>query len=265
MSRALFSYPSDDVSSVDTATLPVGTPDALFPLSNLFTDDLAQVFHTTSTSLRIVWDHGSAAVVALFALFHHNLDAGLDVRFQMHATDSWGAPSFSTAVTIPAADADGYTKSPFVDLSATNPSYRYRSLYVAGTNSVGVRLGRSFFSPTKRTMPHNVSYGMEKIPVDKIVRHRTYMGVPLTYDLVGRMYRFTGQVQTDANGLTTLANWRLAARARPHVFIPDPSVNEALYGQFVTDETPMKTTDFGVRTWPFSWQEVGKGLPLSEV
>ena len=57
---------------------------AEYPAAGLGTVDLTRPAKLMGTSGAWVFDAGSADPLALVALPHHNLDEGLDVRWQMH-------------------------------------------------------------------------------------------------------------------------------------------------------------------------------------
>lgn len=85
----------------DTGTLTASTEDATYPKENLRHPFRALTTRTTSIAAQ-TWkvDFGSAKGFTFAALLNHNLVAGDTVSFQANATDSWGTPAFTQALTV---------------------------------------------------------------------------------------------------------------------------------------------------------------------
>lgn len=85
----------------DSGTLTASTEDAAYPKENL--RHPFRALTTRTTAIAAQWwkvDLGSAKGFTFAALLNHNLTAGDTVSVQANATDSWGAPSFSQALTV---------------------------------------------------------------------------------------------------------------------------------------------------------------------
>lgn len=116
MARLIFTLPSDNIAG--TGTITPSTEDATYPKAGFYDLNPAKPFKMTSTTGNIVWDFGDATKVDIFSIIHHNLAAGLEVRFQGNASDSWGSPSVNQALTIPSYDADGFPVNIFQDMTS---------------------------------------------------------------------------------------------------------------------------------------------------
>ena len=75
--------------------------------ANVVHDHVSKMWRTTGkASENIVFDLGTATNITVFSMFTFNLTASATVTLQANASDSWGSPSYSQALTI-ATDADG--------------------------------------------------------------------------------------------------------------------------------------------------------------
>jgi hypothetical protein len=141
----------------DAATLSSGSVDADFPLSNILNDLLAKAYKTGTSSADewVVFDLGSAQSIDAVALLGHTFINGTDtLEIEGNAADSWGAPSFSEALTI----VDG---GPLVHYFAGgDETFRYWRVKItkgaAGTqHTIGrILLGQSY------TLAQEVTQGM---------------------------------------------------------------------------------------------------------
>ena len=97
-----------DFDSWDGATITASS-EASTDLAddNIIHDHVAQVWRTSSDASEwIKFDLGSAKQITCFGMFNFNLTSSATVTLQANASDSWGSPSYSQALTI-ATDADG--------------------------------------------------------------------------------------------------------------------------------------------------------------
>jgi hypothetical protein len=73
---------------------------------NVLHDHIAKLWRTTGKSSEwIVFNLGSAKKITCFSIFSFNLTSSATVTLQGNASDSWGSPTYSQALTIP-TDAD---------------------------------------------------------------------------------------------------------------------------------------------------------------
>jgi hypothetical protein len=82
----------------------------------------------------VKFDMGTATKITMLAVFGHNLTSVATVTLQANATDSWGAPSFSMALTWHARCIAGFI----------NQTYRWWRITIEdGSNPAGyVEIGR---------------------------------------------------------------------------------------------------------------------------
>lgn len=263
----IYGPPSENVASL--ATIVATTEDADYPAENLADLNPGKPAKLAGTSGTFVFDFGAPQRIDLVALWHHNLDAGLSVLFQGNATDSWGTPSLSAAVTIPALAADGYPVCPFKDLTGvtgyTTAGFRFWRLVVVGTNSVPVAIGDLWLAEIKRTFDDAIDREAENVEDHPVIEHETDFEIPLVYDLGVRLRQLRATVIIDPTILRpALEAWYrdCHGRARASLFIPESSVNDALFVRFgaggltITDVAPSYASADLVL------EEVGRGLPL---
>ena len=143
----------------DSATLTASSADADFPVSNLKNPLRKKVWKTsgeTSGTASLVIDHGAATSVSSIILANYDWSSApstLDLEF--NATDSWGAPSETEALTW-AATPDAYGNKNVIVKTFASKSYRYNRLnvvYSPGAVPTDWELGRvfvgSYFEPTR--------------------------------------------------------------------------------------------------------------------
>lgn len=124
---------------VDSATLTASSEDPAFPGINIANALRSKAWRTgTSTADEdIVIDHGSAKAITCVILLDHDLTAGdSDIVLEANATDSWGGPSFSQALTRVEGPIAAYFSS---------ESYRYNRIAFTKSASGETRdIGRVF-------------------------------------------------------------------------------------------------------------------------
>lgn len=72
---------------------------AVFGPGKLIDKERNTLYRTAATMTTVI-DLGSAQNVTAFALLDHNITSGGTLTLQGHTSDSWGAPSYSQAVTV---------------------------------------------------------------------------------------------------------------------------------------------------------------------
>lgn len=265
MASAVYGKPSDNVAGNATITAQSGTVDTDYPLSNLVDDNPAKPGKLTTTTGRIMFDFGSAQTIQLIALIHTNLTAGLTVKIQANATDSWATPSVDLAITIPTVPDDDYPLNPWLDLSGAAYSYRYWAIYISGTNASPVAIGEVWMQATKRSFTRNILWGCQEMEVHPAVEHATTYGVSTVYSLGPRMRAVRGSVRANQTAAAELLALERDAQHRglPFLFILDPAVNDALYVRWASP--PFLKTNVFLQTRPIdvAFEEVSRGLYLS--
>ena len=123
---------------IDSGSAPTAlTENSAYLTSSLQNQRLAKTWRSTSpTAQTIVCNLGSALAVNTIAVLGHNLSGSAAVTVEAHASDSWGAPSFTTSMT--------YNSAAILKFLASNETYQYwRFTLDDATNSDGyVEAGR---------------------------------------------------------------------------------------------------------------------------
>jgi hypothetical protein len=262
--NALFAHGLTNLAGAVTPAIGGGAENADFPRANLGDLNPANPFKFAGNTGRLVWDFGSAQPVQLVALIHHNLSAGLNVRWQGNATDSWGAPSLDQAFTIGAASIDNYRPNAWLDLSGLSHSFRFWSLVIVDANAAPIVLGDLWFNAVKRTFVHNYAWpygdGEQRPARRELV---TRGGVRFTYPGVGRQRLLSSAVQTSVAGLEALRDWHRSTNGgdRPSLFIPDPaaSIRDAWLGYWGTPQWEPSRQFLDDGAVPFSFLECAYG------
>lgn len=260
----IYAKPSDNLISTASVITP-STEATGYEVENLYDGNPAKPWKMTATTGNVVFDFGSATNIDLVAIVHHNLTAGLEVRIQGNASDSWGSPTLNQTITIPAYDADSYPVNPWIDLSALSNSFRYWRLVVVGTNSANVAIGELWLIGTKRTLTaRNLRYGFTDGIARPLIEHTTDYGVSTIYDLGCKMRSIAGELIVEATDLALVRAWwnDCHGRALPTLLILDDTVNECLMVRW----REMARSD--QRSWPtatsipVAFSEVSRGLVL---
>ncbi len=265
MARLRYNHPVDNLAALATITFSGLTPvSAIYGAANLQILNPALPFKANEKTGRVIYDFGTAMPVALPALIHHNFDAGLSVKWQAHATDTWGAPSFSQAFTIAAKDTDGYRPNSYLDLSGGVPNYRYHSLFIEGTNTTNLIFAAPWLGTTVRTLTHNYSDGFRRDD-ERPGRNEwtTKAGVRWVYPSIGRQRRLDGEVETVDAGIVLLSTWSQAAGGldQPTLIVPDaPDITDAILGHLLYD-FGYSHIPVGSGRVPFGFLELARGVP----
>lgn len=159
MSNFILSY-----SFVDY-TPTASTEHASFPAENIadLSKPSAEYRSTGALQTTIVLDTGAAST-AVAAVYVGGVNF-TSLTIQGNATDSWGAPSFTQAVTI-AQDAELLKRKAFIALTAF--AYRYMRLVIpvqTRTDGEGFyRIGAVALMSAAAELPINPQYGYERSP-----------------------------------------------------------------------------------------------------
>lgn len=124
---------------VDAATLTASSEEATLPVENIQNEQRSKPWQT-GTSVADEWvvlDLGSAQAFTCAVLLDHDLTSGDSaIAIEANATDSWGAPSFSQALTRVAGPIAAYFAS---------QSYRYVRIKLTKSSAGEARsIGRVF-------------------------------------------------------------------------------------------------------------------------
>lgn len=264
MARLIYTHPDDNLAPGDLVTATTFAALSAFGLANIKDLELANPVKFNGKTGAIVFDHVSAKAPQIIVIAHHNLDEGLDVRWQANASDSWGSPTFSQAVTIGAKDKDGYRPNTYIDLSGAPPNLRFNRLYIAGTNTRNVIIGGVAIYLTKRTLVHNYSWGFNR--GDQRPGHQSFetkVGVEWINPSFGRRRKLEGSVMTNDPGMLALSTWSQACGGMDQktCIIPSaPDITDAVICRWMNEfgYSGLFTSNDQL---PVGWCEVARGLP----
>jgi len=261
MATLIYGRTTDNIAA--TATIVASAADAAYPATNLIDLNPAKPAKLTTPTGNWVFDFTTAKQVDVVALIHHNFQAGLNVRWQGNATDSWGAPTIDQAFTIPAYHEDGFPVNPFLDLTGIGSrTFRFWRLVVVGTNPVICALGEIIILGTKRTLVHNVIWGAEDEEDHPHIEHRTDYGVSTIYSFGTKMRNFRGEIDTTDAGANDFLSLRRGAFGRGLGFlaVPDPAKNDAWFGRLIDPKQTRTYVFLDRNTLPFLFEEISRGL-----
>ena len=264
----IFQRSSDNIAPDATLSVNTGVEDTDFPKENIVNLLPAKPMKFTGTIGSVVFDFGSAQRIDLVALFNHNLDAGLDVRIQGNATNTWGAPTFDATFTIVAATTDGIRVNPWLDLveegGYSAGGFQFWRVAVIGTNSVAVALGEVWLSALARRLIPNVRWGAIQRDQRRLIRHVLPSSLVATFDLGSRWREFDAQVVRNEVARQEIIDWWRDTRgaARPFLLVPDGLVNDAWFARFVEQNLDFTLRHTNQRAVTLRFEEVPSGLPL---
>jgi hypothetical protein len=262
---------SDNVALNATPSISAGTDplDSNYAATSLIDENPAKVAKILSTTGAWLLDFGSAQRVDLVALIHHNFDAGANVVIQANSSDSWGAPAFSCAITIPAWLGTGtgrWPVNPFKELvTATGYSstgWRYWRILVTG-NSQNLQLGQVILCSTIRTLDPNFDRGFSEIRKKPLIENKTSFLVSTIYILhtIIWLMTFFWNIAEDAIRNEIQAHWEDAGgRAYPWLFIPNGLENKCFYVRYTTTEEQMQRNYTNISKFTCSVEEAARGL-----
>lgn len=268
MSSFLYARPSDNVLSGATISVNTGTEDPDYLATNINDLHPEKPAKLTTTSGSWVADLGSAKQVDLAAIIHHNLDAAIAVTLQGHTANSWGAPTLSTAFTIPARLNDQYTVNIWLDLtvlfpSAVNRTFRYWRLNVTGVNSAALFVGEWRLEGTRRTFgTRDIKRGSTRMWRRPAILHETELFVRRAYDLGVTIRTVTVDVELTDPVLADLETWYRDAQGiiKPFLIVPNSSETDAWLVGFTNQERPYRRLAPGYHTATIEFQELSRGL-----
>lgn len=154
-----------NVDTWDAATVSSSSSTGDLTETNLVDDFLKRAWRSTGVSSEwIKFDLGSATNITCIGLFDFNFTSAATVTLEANATDAWGAPSYSQALTI-ATDSDGNVIKRLVYF--LDQTYRWWRIAIAdagnadGYVEVGRVMGGAYWEPTR-----TVSEGVKVMYVD---------------------------------------------------------------------------------------------------
>jgi len=219
----LVQYPTDNRASwYATIGVNSGTEDPDYPAAYLADGRLGRPAKLTTTSGSWVWSFSAAQRVDLVALGAHNLTSA---TLEGNATNAWGSPAFSAALTIPAATADGHSANTWRDLRGVSGysagGFEFWRLVVASASPVAV--GEVWLGTSVRVLDRAYQWGFSIEETHPTIEHLTEFLVPHVYALGSRQRRFVINVRASDAGAVALREWYRAMRGGGLVglFVPN--------------------------------------------
>ena len=232
----LLQYPTDNVAGA-YATIGVnsGTEDPDYPAAYLVDGRPGRPAKLTTTSGSWVLDFGAAQAIELIALGPHNLTSA---TLEGNASNDWGSPAFSAALTIPTATADGHSVNAWLDLTtlgSPTPSFQFWRLVVSG--AVACAVGELWLGATRRQTDRGYALGFNVEETQPTLQHQTEFLIPLTYVLGSRQRRLALTFRCRSLGALALREWyrSMQGPGRTGLFVPDASVNDAWWVRHAGD------------------------------
>ena len=265
MIKAVLQRYTDNVARKATVSVVSGTVAAGYQLNWLTDDDPARPCKFNETSVTLLFDWTTPQRQDSVALIHANLAAGLSVSYQCNATNSWGAPTLSTAVVIPSYRENKYPTNAYKDLTTvagySSSGFRYGRLVISGTNPVAIALGEFLVIAPKREvewLDNKQKFNDER----KIVSHETDAGVQTIFDLGVHIRRFEGSLTNRGNQRQELdSHWAdTCGRSYPFLFIPNSLSGEPWLVRWQDPAKEDSFTSVGLSTLSCKLVEVGRGL-----
>lgn len=270
MATSLYGLPSGNIAPNATITVSSGTGDSLYVPGNLANLNPAKPAKLTGTAGAWLFDFGTAVILEIIAIIHHNFLSGTTVlRVQGNATDSWSTPTLDQVVTIPTDDADGYPRNPFIDLLALLPNasdrtFRYWRVSVA-SNPVNVAVGEVLMVTSKLTFERNLQPGMGDEEEQPSITHDTDYGVTTVYHFGPKWRTWRGELILES--MAAQAAFRTLyqdarGQARGFLFIPDPTVSDAWFVRFDSSRYAAVRESKNLFKHTVGLVEISRGLPL---
>lgn len=268
MANLQYQHYSDNVAPNATVTVNTGTEDTSYPAANIKDRNPAKPAKLTTTTGSWVFAFGLAQRVDIVSIIMHNITAGLEVRIQGNATNSWGAPTFNQVITIPAYRDDGFPVNPFLDLTGlsgyTTSGFLFWRVVVVGVNAAAIAIGDVWLGKLKRTLSPNINWGENQKEDRKLIEHSTDHGVDTIYDLGVTRRSIQGETDTTDATRDAIRTWWRDARGRAQAFliIPDPAVNDAWLVRWAEPDQNVRLDLTDRNTISLQFLEVSRGLVL---
>lgn len=263
---ARYALPSDDLIYRLQPTITASAEDPAYPATNWYNQKPAKPAKlTTSANGWWVFDFGVPVNVAAIALIYHNFDPGLDCAIQWNNVDSWVSPIGAEDIIIPAWTEDGWSVSPWVELTGTPTQQFYRLKMGDGSpgNSNPFSLGRPLMVGALRELARDVRWGVEEIGEQNVIEQPTEAGVETILDIFGPRRSYIGEFALDdaqSNQLLTLHR-SAHNRVLPWLLIPNESEQDAWMVRFMDPRWSRVRQTIGHNIHPFRVQELSRGLP----
>jgi hypothetical protein len=275
MAITKYARASHNIAPLATVTVQSGVEDTLYLAANLTNLNPAKPAKITGTDGAWLFAFDTAVCLVLVAIIHHNFTTGTTtLRVQANTSDSWGSPPLDVEITIPADDADGYPRNPWVDLRDTLPdaedrTYQYWRIVVADNDDeTFIGIGEVVMTDEGLEFERNLQPGMGEEEEQPIVEHRTDHGVSTIYHLGPKWRTWKGELvlETPAAMAAFRALYQDAhGRALGFLLIPDPTgadCNDAWFVRFDSTKYASARVMRNLRRHEVGFEEVSRGLYL---
>lgn len=215
----------------------------------------------------ILFDWGSAQRVDLVQIPIHNFPAGADVRWQMHTSNSWAAPTLDAGLTIATYPEDGIPLPVVRDLTGVTgysaSGLRWGRLHIP-SQVAAVAIGEIWLGTTKRQdLPSHRPSAQYPEQQPTILR-KTSHGTPLRYRIPVRLRAWRMEF---APRPSELALWTSLFRDaygqnRAFLYWPDPAVNDASMAMFGADTLDPEHQWTTVKRLSLTIEEIATGPAL---
>ena len=207
--------------------------------ANVVHDHVSKMWRTTGkASENIVFDLGTATKITVFSMFTFNLTASATVTLQANASNSWGSPSYSQALTI-ATNSDGTVLQRIVYF--LDQTYRYWRVTLADSGNAAsyLQIGRiaagEYYELT-RNINQNFNITMyDPSEGDRVPGRQTFFRNRNRYRRATVKYNLQSQAQTDKLSAIMLKT----GNSRPLVLALDPTDRPSKDSMYCYLETPL--------------------------
>jgi len=237
MIEVLLQYPSDNVAgSYATTGVNSGTEDVDYPSAYLADGRPGRPAKLTTTSGSWVFSFGSAQRIDVVALGAHNLTAA---TLEGNATNAWGSPSFSAALTIPSNTADGHSVNAWRDLTLASGysagGFQYWRLVVS--SDVPCAVGEVWLGATRRVAVRGYKWEFTLSEKLATIAHETEFLIPHVYALGSRQRQLDLVFNTSDAGALALREWYRAMKGTglTGLFVPNSETNDAWWVRQAND------------------------------
>ena len=242
--------------------LTASTEETDYDVINLRTDNYANVWRSTGDAAEWVKvDLNSAQTIKACALGNVNLTSAATVTLEGHATDSWGAPSFSEAIT--ATSLDGVRRNLYHKLSSSQ-SYRWWRITFADAANQDTRIEIGEWSLGEHVeMTDSFDAAVAITHNFANTEHVTEQGQSYVYsrDRGAQLDLSWTHVQTAARNELLALFRAVKGNAIPFFFVYDPdNPAEAYFVRMTTAGIVEQKIDYGIYSMSVSLIEQPPGL-----
>ncbi len=210
--------------------------------ANVVHDHVSKPWRTTGkASENIVFDLGSAKQITMFSMFVFNLTSSATVTLQANASNSWGSPSYSQALTM-ATNADSEVIQRLVYF--LNQTYRYWRVTFADAGNADsyLQIGRiaaGTYYEAVRNIGQSFSINMiDPSEGEKAPGRQTFFRARKRFRRANIAFQLQNQTQTDKLS----AVMEKVGNSKPLVLSLDPTSRPTKDSMYCYLSTPLSQT-----------------------